>query len=147
MFIRFFTLALLALLARPAAADPSSLAPPGWDDGIKVAEARDTNPDPHIVEIEMTARVATVTVAPGEQVQAWTYNGSIPGPVVRAQVGDRVIVHFVNELPQPTTIHWHGLRVPIEMDGVPDISQPEVKTGECFTYDFIVRDAGLYWYH
>jgi hypothetical protein len=61
--------------------------------------------------------------------------------------GYRVIVHFANELPQATTIHWHGVRVPIEMDGVPDVSQPEVKHGETFTYDFVVRDAGLYWYH
>ena len=53
----------------------------------------------------------------------------LPGPLVRAHVGDRVIVHFTNTLPQPTTIHWHGVRVPIEMDGVPGISQPEVKTG------------------
>ena len=80
-------------------------------------------------------------------VQAWTYNGGIPGPLIRARVGDRVIVHFTNDLPQPTTIHWHGVRVPIEMDGVPDISQPEVKRGETFTYDFVVRDAALYWYH
>ena len=56
-------------------------------------------------------------------------------------------MHFTNDLPQSTTIHWHGVRVPIEMDGVPDVSQPEVKRGETFTYDFVVRDAGLYWYH
>jgi FtsP/CotA-like multicopper oxidase with cupredoxin domain len=56
-------------------------------------------------------------------------------------------VQLANELPQPTTIHWRGVRVPIEMDGVPDISQPEVKHGETFTYDFVVRDAGLYWCH
>jgi len=58
-----------------------------------------------------------------------------------------VIVHFTNDLPQPTTVHWHGVRVPIAMDGVPDVSQPEMKRGDTFTYDFIVRDAGLYWYH
>ena len=56
-------------------------------------------------------------------------------------------MHFVNELDEPTTIHWHGIRVPIEMDGVPGISQPAVKKGESFTYDFVVRDASLYWYH
>jgi FtsP/CotA-like multicopper oxidase with cupredoxin domain len=72
---------------------------------------------------------------------------TIPGPLIRAHVGDRVIVHFTNDLPQPSTIHWHGVRVPIEMDGVPEISQPEVKRGETFTYDFVVRDAGVYWYH
>jgi FtsP/CotA-like multicopper oxidase with cupredoxin domain len=124
-----------------------SFAPAGWDDDLKLAEARDTNPDPRIVEINLTARIAEVDVASGAQVKAWTYDGHLPGPLIRAHVGDRVIVHFTNDLPQPTTIHWHGVRVPIEMDGVPDISQPEVKRGETFTYDFVVRDAGLYWYH
>jgi FtsP/CotA-like multicopper oxidase with cupredoxin domain len=71
----------------------------------------------------------------------------LPGPLIKTRVGDRLIVHFKNELDQPTTVHWHGVRVPIEMDGVPEISQPEVKKGESFTYDFVVRDAGLYWYH
>jgi FtsP/CotA-like multicopper oxidase with cupredoxin domain len=71
---------------------------------------------------------------------------TIPG-LIRAHVGDRVIVHFTNDLPQPTTVHWHGVRVPIAMDGVPGVSQPEMKRGDTFTYDFVVRDAGLYWYH
>jgi len=136
------------LLAAPAfAATPGSLAPAGWDANVRLAEAADTNPDPHIVEVSLTAKVATVEVEPGKTVKAWTYDGHLPGPLIRAHTGDRVIVHFSNELPQPTTIHWHGVRVPIEMDGVPDISQPEVKQGESFTYDFVVRDAGLFWYH
>ena len=136
-----------ALWMAGAAAVPASLAPPGWDAGLRLAEARDRNPDPKIVEIDLTARVADVEVAPGKTVHAWTYDGGIPGPLIRARVGDRVIVHFTNDLPQPTTIHWHGVRVPIAMDGVPEISQPEMKRGERFTYDFVVRDAGLYWYH
>jgi FtsP/CotA-like multicopper oxidase with cupredoxin domain len=130
-----------------AAQEPASFAPVGWDQDLKLAEAQDRNPDPKIVEIDLTARVADVQVAPGKTVHAWTYDGGIPGPLIRAHVGDRVIVHFTNQLPQPTTIHWHGVRVPIEMDGVPDISQPEMKTGDTFTYDFVVRDAGLFWYH
>lgn len=117
------------------------------DAGLALTEAVDRNPDPAIVEVDLTARLADVEIAPGKTVRAWTYNGTIPGPLVRARVGDRLIVHFRNELPQPTTVHWHGVRVPIEMDGVPGISQPEVKPGESFTYDFIVRDAALYWYH
>ncbi len=84
---------------------------------------------------------------PAARVRAWTYNGGLPGPLIRTKVGDRLIVHFMNELDEPTTMHWHGVRVPIEMDGVPGISQPEVKKGESFTYDFVVRDASLYWYH
>jgi len=103
------------------AAATTSLQPADWQDGLKLPNAPDRNADPHIVEIDLTARVADVEVAPGKKVSAWTYNGGIPGPVIRARVGDRVIVHFTNDLPAPTTIHWHGVRVPIEMDGVPDI--------------------------
>ena len=126
---------------------PVSYAPPGWDAGLKLAEAPDTNPDPNVVEVAITAKIAEVEVAPGRTVRAWTYNGGLPGPLIRTKVGDRLIVHFVNELDEPTTIHWHGVRVPIEMDGVPGISQDPVKKGESFTYDFVVRDASLYWYH
>ena len=107
----------------------------------------DLNPDPRILEINLTAEVARVEVSPGRRVEAWTYNGTLPGPLIRLTVGDRLIVHFTNRLPSPTTVHWHGLRLPIEMDGVPGASQPEVKPGGTFTYDFVVPDAGLYWYH
>jgi FtsP/CotA-like multicopper oxidase with cupredoxin domain len=132
--------------ARPAfAAD--SLQPADWDSGFTIAAALDRNPDPHVVEVDLDARVADVEIAPGERVPAWTYNGGLPGPLIRARAGDRLIVHFSNHLPAPTTIHWHGVRVPIEMDGVPGISQPEVRPGESFTYDFAVNDAGLFWYH
>ena len=124
-----------------------SLQPTGWDAGVRLTEARDLNPDPAIVEIEMEARVATVELAPDLQVDAWTYDGLIPGPLIRVNVGDRLIVHFSNNLPSSTTIHWHGLRVPIEMDGVPGYSQPPVEPGGTFTYDFIVPDAGIFWYH
>jgi FtsP/CotA-like multicopper oxidase with cupredoxin domain len=129
------------------AARGESLAPAEWDAGVRLTEATDVNPDPAVVEVNLTARVASVEVAEGKRVTAWTYDGGLPGPLVRAHVGNRLIVHFTNTLPQPTTVHWHGVRVPIEMDGVPEISQPEVKTGESFTYDFVVRDAGLFWYH
>ncbi len=145
--VRSFTALLWVAGAGIAAAQPPSLAPTHWDDGLRLPEAVDRNPDPKIVEVDVTARVADVEVAPGKTVRAWTYDGGIPGPLIRAHVGDRVVVHFTNDLPQPTTIHWHGVRVPIEMDGVPEISQPEIKRGAAFTYDFVVRDAGLYWYH
>ena len=142
------TLILLALcLLTPTMATAQSLAPSDWDAGLKLAEPADLNPDPKVVEVNLTARLAEVEVAPGKRVHAWTYNGGLPGPLIKTRVGDRLIVHFTNELKEPTTVHWHGVRVPIEMDGVPGISQPEVKQGESFTYDFVVRDAGLYWYH
>ena len=70
-----------------------------------MAEATDRNPDPDIVEVDFEARVATVEIAPGLKVDAWTYNGTIPGPTIRVKVRDRLIVHFTNNLPQPSTIH------------------------------------------
>lgn len=129
------------------AASAPTLQPEGWDSQIRLREAIDRNPDPAIVEIDLEASVASVEIAPGRKVQAWAYNASLPGPLIRARVGDRLIVHFKNALPQPTTVHWHGLRVPMAMDGVPGASQPPVQPGVSFTYDFIVPDAGLYWYH
>jgi len=134
-----------ALIPLEAVAQPS-FAPSGWDAALKLPEAVDRNPDPTIVEVDLVAREAEIEVA-GKTVKAYTYNGTLPGPLIRAKVGNRLIVHFTNDLPEPTTIHWHGLRVPIEMDGVPGISQPEMQRGDTFTYDFILRDASLYWYH
>ena len=138
--------AILVWLLSPRPASAQSFAPADWADGVKLDELVDRNPDPKIVEIDLTARLADVQID-GKTVHAWTYDGGLPGPLIKTRVGDRLIVHFKNELDEPTTVHWHGVRVPIEMDGVPEISQPEVKKGESFTYDFVVRDAGLYWYH
>jgi FtsP/CotA-like multicopper oxidase with cupredoxin domain len=146
MHVRSLPLAAICCLLLVPDARAQSFAPAGWADELRLVEPADRNPDPRIVEVDLTATLADVTID-GKIVHAWTYNGSIPGPLIKTRVGDRLIVHFRNELDQPTTVHWHGVRVPIEMDGVPEISQPEVKKGESFTYDFVVRDAGLYWYH
>lgn len=135
---------VIGLEARQSAVDAAP--PRGWNLTAPPA-APDLNPDPRILEINLIAEVASVEISPGQRVAAWTYNGTIPGPLIRLTVGDRLIVHFTNKLPSPTTVHWHGLRVPIQMDGVPGASQPPLDTGGTFTYDFIVPDAGLYWYH
>jgi len=71
----------------------------------------------------------------------------MPGPTIEVTEGDRVRVLFENRLPEPQTVHWHGLEVPIEMDGVPAISQPLVMPGEQFTYEFTVNQNGTYFYH
>jgi len=134
-------------MAVPPALAQEPLQVPGWDAGIRMPEAPDLNPDPRIVEIELEARVEPFEVEPGLIVDAWTYNGMIPGPMIHVNVGDRLIVHFTNSLPNPSTIHYHGLRIPIDMDGVPGYSQPAVQPGESFTYDFVVPDAGIFWYH
>jgi len=80
---------------------------------------------------------------------AWTYNGTVPGPMIRVTEGDRVRVIFKNQLPAPTSIHWHGLPLPNDMDGVsqPDLTQKPVMPGETFTYEFVARPAGTFFYH
>jgi len=135
-------------LASGLASAQSSLQPAGWDARLRLPEVADTNPDPKIVEVSLEGKLAKVELEPGKIVEAWTYNGVVPGPLITANVGDRLIIHFTNNLPEPTTIHSHGIRLPIEMDGVPGYSQSEVMPkGGTFTYDYIVPDAGLYWYH
>ncbi len=121
--------------------------PAGWDDELRLREAIDRSPAEDVVEIDLTARVAELEIRPGVTTEVWTYDGGLPGPLIRARRGDRVIVHFRNELPDPTTVHWHGVRLPIEMDGVPDMPKPAVPPGGSFDYDFVVPDAGLFWYH
>jgi len=84
---------------------------------------------------------------PGKVVDVWGYNGSMPGPTIEVNEGDRVRIHFRNGLPEPTTMHWHGLEVPVEMDGVPAISQPLVDPGGTFTYEFTLHQHGTFFYH
>ncbi len=78
---------------------------------------------------------------------AWTYNGTVPGPQLRVKQGETISVTLKNELPEPVTIHWHGLPVPNNMDGIPGVTQNAVKPNESFTYKFKVDVAGTYWYH
>ena len=77
----------------------------------------------------------------------WCYSGAVPGPEIRLRQGERVRIVLENKLPQDTTVHWHGVRVPNAMDGAPYVTQPPVQPGETFTYEFTAPDAGTYWYH
>jgi FtsP/CotA-like multicopper oxidase with cupredoxin domain len=77
----------------------------------------------------------------------WAYNGAFPGPVLRARQGERLRVRLANRLPQETTIHWHGIRLPNAMDGVPHLTQAPVPNGGEFLYEFDLPDAGTFWYH
>lgn len=139
---------LVGLVACVDSPELPNRAPPGWADELALRRPVDRNPDPHILEIDLRATPATLALwelTPATPV--YTFDGGIPGPLLELAVGDRLIVHFTNDLPEPTTIHWHGLRIPADMDGVPDHSQPAVLPGERFDYDFVVPDAGLFWYH
>ena len=84
---------------------------------------------------------------PGKTFDVWGYNGSMPGPTIEVMEGDHVRILFRNKLPEPTTVHWHGLEVPIAMDGVPAISQPLVQPGEMYTYEFTLHQNGTFFYH
>jgi FtsP/CotA-like multicopper oxidase with cupredoxin domain len=98
-------------------------------------------------EFRLTARVADWEIGSGRVSPAWTYDGRVPGPEIRVKEGERLRVVLTNELPEPTTIHWHGLPVPHAMDGVPELTQRPVAPGERFAYEFTAGPAGTYWYH
>jgi len=98
-------------------------------------------------EFDLTAKIVKWEVEPGRFVDAWTYNGTVPGPTLRANDGDKVKVVLKNELPESTVVHFHGIEVPNAMDGVPDITQPSVKTGESFTYTFTAHGPAVGMYH
>jgi len=97
-----------------------------------------------LVAAPATAQLADPTRAP---TGVWAYNGTIPGPVLRARQGDRLRIEVENRLEQPTTVHWHGVRVPNAMDGVPHITQAPIEPGDRYVYEFALPDAGTYWYH
>jgi FtsP/CotA-like multicopper oxidase with cupredoxin domain len=100
-----------------------------------------------LAEVELHARYAPHAISDEIELDMSTYEGLVPGPVLYAAAGDEVIVHFVNETWQETTVHWHGLRISDQMDGSPRIQAPvEPETGT-FTYRFVVPDAGTFWYH
>ncbi len=83
----------------------------------------------------------------GQTVSTWAYGDTIPGAGIRVSAGDRVRVAFTNDLPVETSIHWHGLAIRNDMDGVPGVTTPAVPSGGSFDYDFVVPDAGTHWFH
>ena len=95
----------------------------------------------------LKAEPLKLKIAPFKTIDAWGYNGSCPGPTIQITQGDRVRILFENGLPESTTIHWHGLEIPIEQDGVPFISQKPVPPGGTFTYEFTVHQEGTFFYH
>lgn len=96
---------------------------------------------------ELTALPVRWSPVKGREVEAWTYNGTVPGPQIRVREGDRVRIVLRNRLPEATTLHFHGIAVPNAMDGVPTVSQEPVPPGGEFTYDFVARPSGTHMYH
>ncbi len=96
--------------------------------------------------LRMEAAMVTKTIA-GKTLTMYGYNGQIPGPLIRVAQKSTIFVQFVNNIEQPTTVHWHGLRLDNRFDGVPGLTQAPVETGASFLYELTFPDAGLYWYH
>ena len=117
----------------------TALAAPGYIEPISLSG--------EVHEITLVAAPTAGSLEDGTTTDLWTYNGSTPGPEIRITHGDTIRVTLENNLPEPTSIHWHGIRVPHAMDGVPNLTQPPVAAGETFVYEFTPPDAGTYWYH
>ncbi len=100
-----------------------------------------------VKEFHLTAEVTKWEIEPGKVVDAWTYNGMVPGPTFHVNVGDKVRVIVKNDLPESTSVHWHGLQVPNDMDGVSDVTQDPIKPGATFTYAFDATRQMVGWYH
>jgi zinc transporter ZupT len=139
----------------PTAAEAAKIADPAWRHAIEQAAMKTYNLLPALPPIPpgkvktyyLYAEVAPWLVAPGVTQQAWTYDGTVPGPTIHVRQGDRVRVILINRLPEPTTIHWHGLSVAADMDGVPGMSQTAVGPGQSFVYTFTATTPGTYIYH
>ena len=101
---------------------------------------------PNVVSIELEAQEVAWEFAPGRSIPGFAYNGEVPGPAIEANVDDTIEVRLTNNLPEATMVHWHGIRLPAEMDGTGAVQRP-VEPGETFTYRFVVPDAGTFWYH
>lgn len=127
-----------------------------WSTGVGPSAAQDTlrapavlatrAPVPGVVEMTLTAAPARLSLVPGTLTDVFAYNGQVPGPTLVVSEGDRVIIHFHNALPEPTTVHWHGVHVPAKSDGS---ALDPVAPGSSYDYTFTVAagTAGTYWYH
>jgi FtsP/CotA-like multicopper oxidase with cupredoxin domain len=100
-----------------------------------------------VKEFHLVAQPVVREIAPGMKANLWGYNGQSPGPTIEVVEGDRVRVYVTNKLPEHTTIHWHGQRLPNGMDGVAGITQPPIEPGKTFVYEFVARRAGTFMYH
>ncbi|MCB1536675.1 MAG: multicopper oxidase domain-containing protein, partial [Rhodoblastus sp.] len=98
-------------------------------------------------EFHLVAEPVVRELAPGMKGYLWGYNGQSPGPTIEAVEGDKVRIFVTNKLPEHTAVHWHGQRLPNGMDGVSGLTQPGIKPGQTFVYEFQLRRAGTFMYH
>lgn len=100
-----------------------------------------------IKEFHLVAEPVVREMAPGFKAHLWGYNGQSPGPTIEVVEGDRVRIFVTNRLPEHTSIHWHGQRLPNGMDGVSGLTQPAIKPGQTYVYEFVARRPGTFMYH
>jgi len=100
-----------------------------------------------VVKLSSKPTQFDILAGAGPITDVWAYNGRVPGPELRVRQGERLRVRFENGIPQESTVHWHGMRIPNAMDGVPGLTQKPVPSGGAFDYEFTPPDAGTYWYH
>ena len=98
-------------------------------------------------EFHLVAEPVVREIAPGMKAHLWGYNGQSPGPTIEAVEGDKVRIFVTNRLPEHTTIHWHGMLLPNGMDGVGGLTQPHIKPGKTFVYEFLLKKSGTFMYH
>src|SRR5215213_2914829 len=100
-----------------------------------------------VKEFHLVAEPVVREIAPGMVAHLWGYNGASPGPTIEAVEGDKVRIFVTNKLPEHTTVHWHGMLLPNGMDGVGGLTQPHIKPGKTFVYEFVLRKSGTFMYH
>ena len=136
----------VALLGGACSSSKEAAAPASPPDPLALVPAHDENDDANVLETSFEAREATTAYGAPVATPVWTYEGAVPGPLLEAKVGDRIIIKVKNSLPEPTSIHWHGVRLPAAMDGSMAV-QAAIPPGGTFRYEFTLKDAGLFWYH
>lgn len=140
-----FGSAALAACGAQTSAPPQTTIGPS-DPAIDVAEKARRAAGARVVPFKLTAAAASVDLG-GITVPTWAYGGSVPGRELRATAGDVLNVQVRNQLPDPTTVHWHGLALRNDMDGVPDVTQKAIPAGSSKTYEFVAPHPGTYWFH
>lgn len=128
--------------------DHSQMGQSTMDSNNELSQKRTTEVDTlNGKEITLTAQTSNLEISAGEILPVWTFNNSVPGPQIRVKQGDQVNITLKNELPDPVSIHWHGVPVPNAMDGIPGVTQNAVQPGQSFVYNFKADVPGTYWYH
>ncbi len=129
--------------ASSPAAGPTYVSPDGKE--VTAAEAaRGTGP---VRTVKLTAAESSLDLGGGRTVSSWAYGERLPGQEVRVTAGDTLDLTLANRLPQPTSLHWHGLALRNDMDGVPGVTQDAIRPGEDFAYRFTLPHPGTYWFH